>query len=304
MGILSAVNKTVVMQGFITLQDKNRGCGPLRGGPGEGYTEFTCVTADHCTIAGWYHPDFSRRGGTLIYLHGVLSSCVAEGLVQRLKKMRKKAPTMATAAIDLRGHGRSGHFLPSLGIAEVQDIRAAILHLQEQGFPAPFILMGDSMGGMVAAVAAMFEPLVSAAICVMPPAAPLVGMQSVPAPLRNLLISAVNDSYAHDVFHPDGKFSHRYDILLQGDLTFHECSPAHRPRLLYLMGDKDPYDCEKTIRVWRHLYKNEEAVFDANRSAAPHQNKWFRVARGFGHDLHRWGEFDKVVNDFLKYELK
>jgi pimeloyl-ACP methyl ester carboxylesterase len=190
-----------------------------------------------------------------------------------------------------------------LGIAETWDIKAVITHLQQSDFPEPFILMGESMGAMVAAVAAIFEPRVSASICIMPPAAPLVGMQTIPRALRSTLISAVNDFYAYDVRSADGKSFYPYNILLDGDLTFHDCSPAHRPRILYIMGDRDEFGWEITRKVWDHLYKGEAAVFNANRSEAPGQRKWFRLAPDFAHDLHKWDQLDFIIHDFLRHEL-
>ena len=276
----------------------------MRGGPGPEYTEFDCTTEDNCSIAGWSFTEPSRRGGTLIYLHGIGGSCVAHDLALRLKGIREKSPNLSTVAIDLRCHGRSDDFIPSLGIAETRDVEAVISYLQQKDFPEPFILMGESMGAMVAAVASILEPRVSASICIMPPAAPLVGMQVMPSILRSILIPAINDFYAHDVYDNNTKTSYRYNILLAGDLTFHDARPAHRPRILYVMGDRDEYGWEATRRVWEHIYRGEEAIFDANRSEAPYQGKWFRLAPGFGHDLHKWKELNTIIHDFLRQELQ
>lgn len=304
MNPIESLRSKAVITTFRKLQDvQGKGCGKRRGPPGPEHIEFECTTRDNCRIVGWSFIEPGRRGGTLIHLHGIGSSCVALDLALRLRRMRTAAPTLSTVAIDLRCHGRSGDFPPTLGIAETWDIEAVITHLQQNDFPEPFILMGESMGAMVAAVAVIFEPRISASICIMPPAAPLVGMQIIPKALRSTLISAVNDFYAYDVPGADGKTSHRYNILLDGDLTFHDCSPVHKPRILYVMGDRDEYGWEASKRVWDHLYKGEEAVFDVNRSAAPNQSKWFRLASGFGHDLHKWDQLDPVIHDFLKYEL-
>jgi len=278
------------------------GVGPGRGGPGDEYTEFACTTKDNCRIEGW-HFNACPRGGTLIYLHGIGSSCVALDLALRLKKIREKTPNLSTVAIDLRCHGRSDNFPPSLGIAETWDVQAVISFLQRRDFPEPFILMGESMGAMVAAVASILEPRVSASICIMPPAAPLVGIQTIPKAIRSIIIPALNSFYSYDVIPTDGRAPYKYNILLDGDLTFHDCSPPHRPRILYIMGDKDEYGFEATKRVWDHIYKGENADFDVNRSDAPKQNKWFRLAKGFRHDLHEWDQLDPVIHDFLKHEL-
>lgn len=202
--------------------------------------------------------------------------------------MAKLNPVCA-AAFDFRCHGKSDDKLPTMGIAEVSDVTAVVDCLVSYGFPAPFILVGVSMGAMVAAHSARMDPRVSAAICVMPPASPLDALNNIPnQSLRGFLREAVTKTY--------GK-----DLLLDGDLTWHELNPSHQPRLLYLMGDQDPYGIERSKRVWEHWYKESKAEFDVLPSEAPDQRKWFKVAEGFGHDLSRWPLLRPAIGNFFDF---
>jgi hypothetical protein len=279
------------------------GCGKNRGGPGPGFAEFECSSLDGCAIHGWTFTGQARRHGTLIYLHGIGSSCVALDAAKRIKDICLDHPGLSACAVDLRCHGRSGDYLPTLGIAETWDVSAVIQCLKENDFPRPFIVMGDSMGGMVATASAMFLSDVTASISIMPPASPLVGIQEVPRLVRSQIIPAINAFYRQDSYRmligPDAS----ENILLHGDLTYHECKPSHQPHLLYVMGDHDPFDYLKTKMVWDHIYSGQSALFDVNRSDAPDQNKWFRVAQGYGHDLSQWPELAGIVHDFLSREL-
>jgi len=224
-----------------------------------------------CKITGWYFREPERSDGTVIWLHGFGGSCVGNDLPKTLYDIRKEFK-VCTVAFDFRCHGCSDDRIPSLGLAESWDTMAVLSYLEENHFPRPFVLVGESMGGMIAGHVARCDSRVEAAICLMPPSCPLYAMLGLPKILQRLLRRAVKRSY-------------QADLLLDSDLTFHNCNPEHKPLLFYIMGENDPYDWRKTKIIWDHWYKETPSQFDVGPEKAPNQRKWFQVIPDKGHDL-------------------
>lgn len=94
-------------------------------------------------------PDFPRR--TLVFLHGFGGQAV-----QWRYQLQKFSRENRVIALDLRGHGHSDKPASSYSMDEIQaDLRAA---LDTLGVNEPFILIGHSFGGAIAAEFAFNHP--------------------------------------------------------------------------------------------------------------------------------------------------
>ncbi len=103
--------------------------------------------------------------GTIVILHGLKSSsdyttAHAVGLVNA---------GFRCVLIDLRGHGESTGTTMSFGKSEAADLRQALSNLQQTGtIQPPLILLGYSLGGSVALMAATEPTPVTAVVAVAP----------------------------------------------------------------------------------------------------------------------------------------
>jgi len=89
------------------------------------------------------------RGRNLVLLHGLFGQASNFGAVQR-----RLAATNRVIALDLRNHGRSPH-APGMSAAAMAEDVLETLHAREA---LPCELVGHSMGGKVAMVAALQAP--------------------------------------------------------------------------------------------------------------------------------------------------
>jgi len=114
--------------------------------------------------------DTATRGkprGTVLLLHGMWDS-----------KARMLAPGRLLAdrgfdvvLPDLRGLGRSGGAHTTFGVLEVDDLRAAMAAVRDDGFAAPpFYVVGFSMGGGIAIQYAAREPRCAGVLALAPAA--------------------------------------------------------------------------------------------------------------------------------------
>lgn len=249
-----------------------------------GMNSFQCESSDGCTIRGWSYSQPDLREGTLVWIHGIGggSSTWAPEWLYELRKQNN----MCSAAFDCRGHGRSDYKTPTAGVAEAWDCSAVLDTLQKHDFPLPFILIGESMGAMVAGHVARTDERVAGAVCLMSPCAPLVGAKTVlPGWLIGILRSVVIDEYGDD-------------LLLKGDLTFDPCEPAHKPRILHVIGEYDPFGWENTFELWKHWYAASTDSPFVGPAEAPLQFKYF-LRPACGHDLSTWEPRYQVLNDFI-----
>lgn len=123
------------------------------------------VTSDGVKLAAWYSPNsYSNRA--LILVHGMNSS--------RTKEFGGRFPEFAAQMhqqgftifmVDLRGHGKSADARFTFGLAEKNDVVAAIAYLKEQGFPPQKIgILGVSMGGASSLKAIVTKPEIGALV--------------------------------------------------------------------------------------------------------------------------------------------
>ena len=120
------------------------------------------VTTDGVPIAGWYIPaadGAGPTGTTVVIVHGWDAN--------KSEALKYAVPLHAAfnaVVIDLRGGGRSGAADSTFGPREKLDIEAVIDWLQRTKHPAHIAVMGNSMGGGAAALAAAGDPRIEALI--------------------------------------------------------------------------------------------------------------------------------------------
>lgn len=113
---------------------------------------FTCE--DGVTLSGWLIPSGRETRGTVVLMHGFSGHRLPwlGGFVPWLQRRYH------VLLFDFRGHGGSDDALISLGTLEQRDVAAAVRFLQGRGL-GPIALMGISMGGSVAIMAAPDLPV-------------------------------------------------------------------------------------------------------------------------------------------------
>ncbi len=120
------------------------------------------VTTDGIPIAGWYIPaadGAGPTGTTVVIVHGWDAN--------KSEALKYAVPLHAAfnvVVIDLRGGGRSGPADSTFGLREKLDVEAVIDWLQRTRHPAHIAVMGNSMGGGAAALAAAGDPRIEALI--------------------------------------------------------------------------------------------------------------------------------------------
>lgn len=95
----------------------------------------------------WYEVGPADAAVTAVFIHGYCLS--AESFYSQVADVRANYPSVRCVLVDVRGHGRSTHVAPSectvRGAAD--DVLAVIA---ERAATGPLVVMGHSMGGMIA----------------------------------------------------------------------------------------------------------------------------------------------------------
>jgi dipeptidyl aminopeptidase/acylaminoacyl peptidase len=153
--------------GYVTVEGSRRLVSPVRrpfvpeeGDPatpadiGLAYEDVRFTCDDGVTLSGWLIPAGRETRGTVVLMHGFSGHRLPwlGGFVPWLQRRYN------VLLFDFRGHGGSDDALISLGTLEQRDVAAAVRFLQGRGL-GPIALMGISMGGSVAIMAAPDLPV-------------------------------------------------------------------------------------------------------------------------------------------------
>jgi pimeloyl-ACP methyl ester carboxylesterase len=120
------------------------------------------VTSDGVHVAGWYIPAANgtgATGATVVLVHGFAA--------HKSEVLKYAVPFHATynvVAIDLRGGGRSSRTETTFGPREKLDLAAIIDWLERAKHPVHIAVMGNSMGGGTAVLAAASDQRIEAVI--------------------------------------------------------------------------------------------------------------------------------------------
>ncbi len=232
-----------------------------------GMAEFTATTRDGLHLAGWQVRPEGRVRGTALLLHGIVHDCSMDGLPDWGRWCAGEL-SWQVVAIDLRGHGRSGDGLPSLGAQEAEDARDVLDALARAGAPRPWVLIGGSLGALAAQRLAVTDARVDGCLCLAMPGSPWVGVtnggravatlaaQELAPLLPRLLVpvALVGLGCLGACARLVGRLlvaAHGWDVLADGDAR--NLPLRHRPVIAHLIGDRDRFDWRATWRAWRHL---------------------------------------------------
>jgi dipeptidyl aminopeptidase/acylaminoacyl peptidase len=162
-----AAAATVGYLGYLTVEGSRRIVSPGRrpfvpeegepatpGDIGLAYEDVRFTTDDGVTLSGWLVPAARETRAAVVLMHGFSWHRLPwlAGFVPWLQKRYN------VLQFDFRGHGGSDDALISLGTLEQRDVAAAVHFLAGRGL-GPIALMGISMGGSVAIMAAPDLPV-------------------------------------------------------------------------------------------------------------------------------------------------
>lgn len=162
-----AAAATLAYLGYLTLEGSRRIVNPGRRPflPAEGepatpadlgiaYEDVRFTTDDGVTLSGWLVPAARETRAAVILMHG-FSWHRLPWLAGFVPWLRSRYHVLQ---FDFRGHGGSDDALITLGTLEQRDVAAAVHFLAGRGL-GPIALMGISMGGSVAIMAAPDLPV-------------------------------------------------------------------------------------------------------------------------------------------------
>ena len=256
---------------------------------------------DGVRLVGWgTFPDQSPRG-TVFLCHGYTLHSLHTMYPHYAKYLSRKY-NLATLAFDFRNHGLSENAPLTFGTAESWDLRAAMDYAERNGFPGPFVVFGDSLGGLAGQRAAIEDSRIAGAVFKSSPAAPWDAIETAFYTLdilstvravmtRNSLpgerLPSINLGWCFKVAHLINQ-AYGWDILHDGDIRYHNGNPDHKPKILYLIGEEDEFGWKKTKERYDHWYPGTPSTFDVWPADAPNELKWFVLAKGMGHKFGSW----------------
>lgn len=204
------------------------------------------TTSDGLILRGWWIPSPASTQ-TVIQLHGYAGSMDPD---------IRYAPLLHDAGLnilmfDFRAHGRSAGYLTSVGALEARDVHAAINFALANGSTS-IGLVGFSMGGRAAILAAPYPPQVRAVITDGAPARLFTAvtqdliLRGMPVLISRLLgwmvlvgaslLTGVN-LYRNDPYHAAPNLSGTPLLFIHGALDRYT-TPFELDRLLYLAGSQ------------------------------------------------------------------
>jgi pimeloyl-ACP methyl ester carboxylesterase len=283
-----------------------------------GIAELEARSRDGLRITGWCVRGTGQRG-TILVLHGLLRNCTMDGIPAWAERWLGLG--FATAAVDLRGHGRSDDAVVGAGLPESWDTRAALDILEARGFPRPFLLVGGSLGALAAQRAAYDDSRVVAAALLAMPGSPWRACRA-----GAIAIASLARSEAARELHPAlatllgplfimlGKQHQRIarlicaayggDVLTAGDAARFGPPPHHRPRLLSVIGDLDLFGWQTTLAAWKVFPGYRGAEPFRSPSERPYQDRWFLLGPQLHHPpiephVLEWPRLPALLDEFV-----
>ncbi len=279
---------------------------------------ITFRSRDGLRLHGWANVPPENPCGTVFFCHGYTLHSHHTVYLHYAKYLTKNF-NVATLGFDFRHHGLSDDAPVTFGSAESLDVRAAMDFADERGFPKPYILFGDSLGGLAAQRTVVDDERVSAAIIKSCPSSPWEAIQTFFSNVDvSPLIRIVAERFHFPVFSvrkfdlpwlvPFGSLIndlYEKDVLNDGDIKRHNASPLHKPRLLFVMGDQDHYGWERSKVRYDHWYEGEPSTFNLWPADAPNEKKWFVLAKGRAHTFGSWDwdGFYPLIDQFFSIVL-
>ena len=129
--------------------------------------EFTTFSFDGKHLKGWYTNNSTNLDYSILLCHGFTSHCL-NSEIQDLFYFLHYELGLPVASFDFRGHGFSNSEPPSFGGAESIDIIRVLDYLDDK-MPAPFIIVGESLGALAGQVAAIKDPRICGAVLLSSP---------------------------------------------------------------------------------------------------------------------------------------
>lgn len=259
-------------------------------------------SGDDTMIYSWWFDNYgNNRKGTLLLLHGFMGNCGGSWLIDKSKALADKHG-LCIGAIDFRGHGKSQLRTPSFGCAESLDVKAAINYADSINAPKPYIIIGESFGGMAAQLTAITDSRVNAVICLQTPGWP---WDAIGAQLFNLGPLIVGVPIVGKTI--NGAYG--YDILSSGDIRRKPSNPEHEPFVLYVMGWDDKFNINHTKEIWDHWYAGAPAEYNKWPADAPNQKKWFiagpwvHTDQNWEQSVFCWDGLEGLVTQFIEHVL-
>jgi pimeloyl-ACP methyl ester carboxylesterase len=253
-----------------------------------GAVAWDTPTSDGIVVRGWAHLPQPCRG-TVLLLHPFTCHSMSPWIVALAAHLRDTLQ-LATIGLDVRHHGRSDDRFPTFGTAEMWDVQAALAWAEQQQFPQPFLLWGESLGAMAAARTAISDTRVRAALLKSPPAWPARVLADIFGVVGERDYAALNTVYG-------------WDIVGDGDIRRHDPDPPHRPLVCYVMGEHDHHDITFTRDVARHWYHGQRGNFASWPGDDPAHRTWFVTIAGAGHEFdgQDFPLLDQLVDRFFQY---
>jgi pimeloyl-ACP methyl ester carboxylesterase len=263
-----------------------------------GATELEARARDGLRLRGWTRaPATAKPIGTVLIVHGLTRNCTLDGIPWWSEQF--VAGGWATAAIDLRGHGRSADDIVTFGANEALDVSGAFDACALLGFPRPWVVMGGSLGALAAQCAVLDDHRIDAVALLAMPASPWHGVRKGGRAIAELARSELRThlgrpaaAAAAAVLTACGRAArgiarlvdaaHGGDILAAGDVRRRPL-PPHMPAVLAVVGDRDVYDWRMTAAAWAPWRDATGARPFLSPAQAPEQRAWFVLAPGYGH---------------------
>ncbi|HEX8371316.1 MAG TPA: alpha/beta fold hydrolase [Chthoniobacterales bacterium] len=231
-----------------------------------GCRALEATSRDGCRIRGWWQPE-SKKKGTLVFVHGI--TIHSFHYVEQAQYLSRETG-LAVAALDLRFHGMSDDAAFTFGAAESWDVRAFLDALDAAGACRPYILIGDSLGGLATQRAIVEDARIDGAALMQTPG------WSWNAVLRAARRASPLARFLNSYF--------GYDILGDGDVRNVASATLHRPPIFYAVGDADLYDWKATKEIYDWWGTPNAGEISETPLSAPERSRWFVLVEGAEHD--------------------